>query len=81
MVNGKISQRHAGSFSIPLLIKAEILFWEKRSLGQDGFGKDGLMWAGTQTHCSEAPIPQMHMSAHEHIMKRRKCKTSYQICS
>lgn len=72
MVNGKISQRHARSFSIPLLIKAEILFREKHSLGQDGIGKDGLMWAGTQIHCSEAPISQKRVSSqgknscHEH---------------
>ena len=45
-----------GPFSIPLLIKAEIQFEEKHSLGQDRIGKDGLMWAGSQTHCSDALI-------------------------
>lgn len=48
-----------GPFSIPLLIKAEILFREKHSLGQDWIGKDGLMWAGSQTHCSDALISQI----------------------
>lgn len=48
-----------GPFSIPLLIKAEILFGEKHGLGQDGIGKDGLMWAGSQTHCSDALISQI----------------------
>ena len=48
-----------GPFSIPLLIKAEILFRENHSLGQDWIGKDGLMWAGSQSHCSDAPILQI----------------------
>lgn len=48
-----------GPFSIPLLIKTESLFGEKHSLGQDGAGKDGLIWAGTQIHCSVALISQI----------------------
>lgn len=48
-----------GPFSIPLLIKAEILFGENRSVGQDWIGKDGLMWAETQSHCSDALILQI----------------------
>lgn len=45
-----------GPFSIPLLINAEILFREKHGLGQDRIGKDGLMWAGSQTHCPDLQI-------------------------
>lgn len=48
-----------GPFSIPLLIKAEILFGGKWGLGQGGTGKDGLLWAGSQTHCSDALISQI----------------------
>lgn len=48
-----------GPFSIPPLIKAEILFGEKLRMGQDGIGKDDLMWAGSQTHCSDALISQI----------------------
>lgn len=48
-----------GPFSISLLIKAEILLREKHRLGQEGIGKDGLMWAGSKTHCSGALILQI----------------------
>lgn len=50
-----------GPFSIPLLIKTEFLVGGKHSLGQNGIGKDGLMWAGSQTHCSDALISQIRL--------------------
>lgn len=48
-----------GPFSVPPLIKAEILFREKWCLGQDGIGRGGLLWARSQTHCSDALISQI----------------------
>lgn len=59
MVNGKYPRGMQSPFSIPLLIKREILFREKHSLGQDRIGKNGLMCAASQTHCSDGPISQM----------------------
>lgn len=52
-----------GPFSILLLIKLEILFREKCGLGQYEIGKDGLMWAQPQTHCSDALISQTSIFA------------------
>lgn len=47
-----------GPFSIPLLIKAEALFIEKYGSGHGEIGKDGLIWAQPQTHCSDALISE-----------------------
>lgn len=68
-----------GPFSIPLLIKAQILLSEKCGLGQVETAKDGLMWAVNQSHCSDALIYRHALSWEEPSSLTRQCLAPYQI--
>lgn len=68
-----------GPFSIPLLIKAEILFREKCGLGQDQTVKDGLMWAVYQSHCSDALIHRHTLSWDKPLSWPERWLAAYQI--